>query len=99
MSVAYALDAPKRGPTPRQAAVLALWDRGVLVPAIAAELGMAKQTVYQHLSQLLRAGLRTDARRITKDEPPGESQSRIDRDIASGVRCARCWLPKPCDHE
>lgn len=108
MSVAYAPEPPKRRPSPRQAQVLALFNQGRSAKEIALELGMLPQTVYVHLSRLQRGGFcvarsspkrRHPPRERVAMEPAESPQSRIDRDIAAGTRCARCWLLKPCDHE
>ncbi|HEX3220599.1 MAG TPA: helix-turn-helix domain-containing protein [Candidatus Limnocylindria bacterium] len=87
----------------KAAQIIELHQQGGRTPTeIATIVGSTRRTVNSTIYRWRQRGC-LDAK--PRGRPPvnqeletSRAQDRIQRDIAAGKRCKRCWLLTPCDH-
>jgi hypothetical protein len=77
---------------------------GMTPVQIARYLGVHGKVVHNALSQERKRvadGTKRGTKRYVRveEEPVTTVRPRIEREIAAGKRCCRCWLILPCDHQ
>lgn len=53
----------------------------------------------KHCNACVRELRKAKRNEVPVTETRAAADARIKREIAAGLRCSKCWLLRPCDHE